>query len=69
MVGVMIFVIKNKQMVQLGLDLLNFVPSKWVSLFKCSDMKRSLCFAKFLKQRAQGIWKSVASEPTVKQEL
>ena len=59
MVGVMIFIIKNKRLMKLGFDELNFVPRQPIGLFKRLKMKRPLCFAKLFKCLAQSAGKSI----------
>ena len=59
MVRMMIFVIKNKQMMKLGLDLLDFVPSQPAGFFKSLKMKGPLSFTEGFKKWAQSSGKSV----------
>ena len=59
MVWVMIFVVQDEQIMKLGLDLLNFIPSQPVGFCKSLKVHGPLSFTKRFKKRAQGFGKSV----------
>ena len=59
MVWVMIFIVQDKQMMKLGLDLLNFITSQPVAFCKSLEVNGPLSFTKRFKKRAQGFGKSV----------
>ena len=67
MVGMMILTIKNKKMMQLGFDLLDFGPSESVRLLQALNMKSPLLIRKNFKHSMQSMRKSVSLEPQIKQ--